>query len=149
MSFDRELFAWIFLGGALKQDVTSVTLVNNTQKVVDITCPANKRRLILNIKAVNCDDVARNIQIWKFKEAACTNLISLLLSVAAVAAADFVNYPNTTTGSSYVNSAGNVPQLLEAGNTIRIIWAAGGASTGATDADGLVVEYLEVDVSIG
>lgn len=129
--------------GKLVQPITSVTLVNNTEKIIDKTVPSHKRWLLLSVKMVNCDNVARTLSIQKWKEAAITNHIKTL-TTAATAAAARLQYPNS---SNNLWDYSPLPQLeiLSAGNTLRFIWGAGGVSAGATDADGLVIEYLEVE----
>lgn len=135
-------FAWTFPAGNIHQEVTSVPLVNNTELIIDVSVPTGKIWFLLGVKAVNGDDVARDITIVIYKEAAKTNLLKTL------------NYANTADGVSLQWPASNnsatlvgmySPQILVAANKISITWAAGGASTGATDADGLIIEYLEID----
>lgn len=134
----------VFPGGRLQQKVISVTLVNNTLKTVDTVVDQNQRWILLNVKVVNCDDVQRTVTVRKFKEVAKTNLIAVL-ATGAIPTVTMLNWPNTITGSLYTNSH---PQLviLETANVISVEWAAGGASGGGTDADGLVIEYLEIDL---
>jgi len=138
--------SWIFWGGKLVQAVTSIVLVNATAKTQDTTVGTGKRWLLLGIKAVNGDDVTRNITMSIYKEAAKTNLLRNLYYEAAIGANGGVaQWPNCQIQiTNYLHNW--APILLEAGNTISVVWASGGASTGSTDADGLVVEYLEVDV---
>lgn len=137
-------FAWNFQGGKLNQSVISVTLVNNTAKTIDITVPAGKRWMFLGLKITNPDNVARNINVHLYKEAGKTNLIKRILVQTGVAASGERYYPNSVTATLTVMSF-YVPTFLEGGNTIESVWAAGGASAGGTDADGLVIEYLEID----
>lgn len=138
-------FAWTFQGGKLVQAVTSVTLVNNTALTIDITVPTGKRWILLGIKAVNCDDVSRVIVMTKYKESAKTNVV-VLYGSPSVAAGAMVVWPATTAASTSRWSASMPGEILEPGNTITVQWVAGGVSAGATDADGLVIEYLEVDI---
>lgn len=133
-----------FLGiprARLVQAVTSVTLVNNTVKTNDVTVPANRRWKLLHIRMVNCDDVARTMTIKIWKEAAKTNLLRTIINLSANAGVAH-EYPSSKTGISSSTPL-YAPIILDEGNTIELKWAAGGASTGATDADAQVVEYLE------
>lgn len=136
-------FALVFQGGKLNQQVTSVTLVNNTAKTIDTTVPAGKRWLLLGIKMNNSDSVARDVSMRIYKQAAKTNLVHELGIFSAVAAGATRVWPNVVTGVHF--SQAWFPIILEAGNTIQTQWATGGASAGGTDADGLVVEELEID----
>lgn len=139
-------FRWVFHGGELVQDVTSVTLANNTAKTVDTVVPSGKRWLLLSIKVTNPDNVDRVVVINKWKEAAATNKIKTYLSTT-VTAGGAVERHTGFTPSSTSNQVGiQYPEILDEGNLIRASWAAGGASAGATDADGLVIEYLEIDL---
>lgn len=139
-------FAFSFPGGELKQEVTSVTLVNNTVKTVDVPVPAGKKWVLKSIKTSNPDDVARGITWYKYKEAGKTNLIYTMFVQAALGAAG-VRVINSTMVRTTNNDYGYIPDedVWVAGNTLSIVWAAGGASAGGTDADGLIIEYLEID----
>lgn len=138
-----DVLALIFPAGELKQAVTSITLVNNTAKTQDVTVPAGVMWKVLNIKAINQDDVNRNITIVKYKEAAKTNFIKNLAYKANVAAGGgSLQWPNTQSGNDFPSAWHE--EIAVTGNTYAITWAAGGASTGSVDADGLVIEYLEL-----
>lgn len=137
-------FVWTFPGGKLKQPVTSLTLVNNTEKVEDIAVPTGKIWVLLSVKARNPDDVTRDISVRTYKEAAKTNQISIL-TTQTVVPASVVQWPNTDPSSLYRQIPSVPAELLAAGNVLEITWAAGGASAGGTDADGLVIAYLEID----
>ena len=114
-----------------------VTLVNNTQKVEEVAPAAGKRWLLLNIKLTNSDDVAREIEIITLDT---VDVLSLLWTDAAVGAGAVKNWPDIDYPWHPVILDGTV------GDKLRITWAAGGASAGGTDADGLVVQALEIDV---
>lgn len=131
----------IELGGEKKESITSLTLVNNVAKTIDITVPTNKKWLLLGIKAANPDNVDRAINTQVFKEAAKTNLLSRLLS-NSTATLVVIYWPSAV--SVQTSARAWHPRILEAGNVISTIWAAGGASAGGTDADGLIIEYLEL-----
>jgi len=138
---------WTFPGGKLKQEVTSVVLVNNTAKTIDTVVPTGKRWLLLGVKLTNIDDVTRDVSVTLYKEAGKTNVLATLMFVSALAAngAAILMWPNNYVSTTSKIEKSSDPILLVAGNTINVYWATGGASTGATDADGLVIEYLEVD----
>lgn len=139
-------FVRTFPGGELKQEVTSLTLVNATTKNLNISVPAGKQWILISIRMVNADDVNRLCWVTLYKEVAKTNVLldNLLNSTLGATAAQI--WPNQQTTTTVVNVA-NLPMLLvlKAANTLSFTWASGGASTGATDADGLVVTYLELD----
>ncbi len=129
----------------LVQAVTSVVLVNNTALTIDTTVPVGKRWLLLNIRATNPDNVDRVIDIWKYLEAAKTNAIKRYGRFTAVGTAEYVNIPNSDVDNLTDNRFLTTPEVLDVGNTIYVNWGAGGASAGATDVNGLVIEYLEID----
>jgi len=135
---------WTFLGGKLVQEVTSITLVNNTEKLETASPGTGKRWLLLGVRMLNPDDVNRVLVIDKYKEAAKTNLVKRLV-VATLGPAGAMQWPYGVPTETEKRS-GTPPEILEAGNTLEFKWSAGGASTGGTDADGLVVEYLEIDL---
>lgn len=136
----------VFPGGRHLQAVTSVTLVNNTAKTIDTTVPDGKRWLLLNVRMNNPDDVARTERIWIYKEAAKTNFLRELLDSSINASAGGSFPSNEMSDVVDMQARGLPPIILSAGNTIQAYWGAGGASSGGTDADGLVVEYLELSV---
>jgi len=134
--------------GRIVDNLTSVVLVNNTAKTIDITVPANRRWVLYFIKAVNNDDVNRNITVSLYKEAAKTNLLANLGYKAAVLAnGGSITIPSHVPAaieSLNINAAFPLP--LDHGHTISVTWATGGASTGSTDADGLAVYVKEYDL---
>lgn len=137
-----------FLAGRFTDNLTSVALVNNTEKVIDVTVPAGKRWFLMFVRMVNADDVARTIIAIIYKEAAKTNILLPLFTKSGLGAAGVIVYPSSmpTSAGAYMAGACAPPGIiLEAGHTISFTWATGGASTGATDADGLCVAVLEVD----
>ncbi|MFH1327294.1 MAG: hypothetical protein ABIH76_00340 [Candidatus Bathyarchaeota archaeon] len=130
----------------LKQEVTSVTLVNNTAKTEDVTVPQGERWLLLGAKLANPDDVARVVGIDIYKEAAKTNLLRQLFQFSANASTSrqWPSWPSGSTSGSCTFQFALV--ILDAGNTLKCFWEAGGASAGGVDADGLVIEYLKVEI---
>lgn len=140
-----QVLAWTFPAGKLKQEVTSITVVNATAKTVDTTVPTGKMWILLAVKMVNPDDVARVGVITKWKEAAKTNRLKTYIS-ASISAGVTNQFPSNPANTNQQRYPSNPAEMLMAGNTIEVTWASGGASTGGTDADGLVIEYLEIDV---
>lgn len=133
------------LGGRLVQKVVSITLANNTGLLEHTNVPANKRWLLLGIKVNNPDDVARYVVIFKYKEAARTNLIRMLAINTALGANAELCWPNTDADIT-IGSPANHTEIFVGGNVLTVNWVAGGASAGGTDADGLVIEYIEYDM---
>jgi len=126
-------------------DIRSVTLVDNTALALTLSVTdALTQFLLLNIKAVNCDDVARVITVTKYAEAAKTNNVKTLFTISRNAGATF-NWPNSTMAEVGTIPLGLKPELLVSPAVIVVNFAAGGASTGAIDADGLVFEYLRMN----
>jgi hypothetical protein len=142
--------SWTFPGGKLKQEVTSLTLVNNTAKTIDIPVPTGKLWVLHILKVVNADDVGRTIEVVVYKEAAKTNIIAILISAWPVDPLGTAAYTDTfiwpVADHFYsTNAKSNLTMLLTEGNVISITINAGGASSGGTDADGIVISYLETD----
>lgn len=139
-------FTWTFPGGKLKQEVTEVILVNNVTKTIDVLVPAGKIWILLGVKLLNPDDVDRTVNIYKYKEAAKTNLIATLFTAAITAVTELGHWPFVgAAGNTMRSFPTNPAEMLASGNVLSIVWTTGGASAGGTDADGLVVEYLEID----
>lgn len=134
-------------GGRLIQKVTSVTLVNNVTLNENVSVPAGKMWKLLSVKMMNPDDVARDFYIFKYLEVARTNLIKKLAQGVAIAANAAFYWPNARTNAATTDRQ---PlwhdEFLAEFNTLNFNWSAGGASAGGTDADGLVLEYLEYDM---
>lgn len=140
----REVFAQTFPGGSVEDSVTSITLANNTAKTQDKSVETDTLWVVENIKITNPDDVQRNVRIEVYKEAAKTNLICYLKGTTTLAAGATLNIPTKATAST---EEGVLPMTLGPGNTISVYWAAGGASTGGTDADGLVIHYRKLPLT--
>ena len=135
------MMRWIFPGGKLKREIKSITLSSDTAKTETLTVPSAKRWLILSIKVENPDDVARTISIH-VKDSSGNILESLATGVSLNAGGRY-QWPHTGSASAY--SAPFHLVILEEGEKLEINWASGGASSGGTDSDALVVNYLEVD----
>lgn len=138
-------FVWTFQGGKKVVNVTSVTVVNNTLKSVLKTVPVGKRWMLLSIKVVNPDDVNRSITVRHWLEVAATNLIKILVYNAAIGTGAALQYPINIEGT-YIYKFIPSLEILDAGETLGAVWGAGGASAGGTTADGLVIEYMEMDM---
>lgn len=137
----------IFPGGTKKVKITSVTVVNNTLLSHLVTVPKDERWLLIGIRQVNPDNVDRACQVFLWNEKAKTSKLRTLLSNTVLAGGAYEQcWPNQYYNSGINQSNCPHPVIMEEGNTLEFVWAAGGASTGATDADGQVVEYLEIDV---
>jgi len=141
----KKTFSETFPSGTVKTSVTSITLVNNTQKVQDVSVPSDTVWVIQCIRAVNIDDVQRTVVIDLWNEAAKTSKIARLQSGAVAAVTDLV-YPSITAGGTIIGVPTAV-LVLGPGMTISVTWAAGGVSTGATDSDGLVILYRELTLT--
>lgn len=132
--------------GKISVSVTSITLVNNTAKTVDLSTSSGKRRRLLSVSATNPDDVNRQFYLTHYKEGGKTTKIQILLDVAALAASGGrVEWPNTMTDQED-NSPAWHPVITLPSHVWSAIWEAGGASAGGTDADGLICVYLEINV---
>lgn len=135
-----EVFAWVFQGGNLEQDVTSVALTASTGKTIDSAVPTGKRWIVESIKICNADTGNnRTITVYFFKEAAATNLIGTLGAFNTAASTCY-----TTKRFSGDQDELALPFPLKGGNIIRITWSAGSGGSGTT-ADGLVICYRELD----
>jgi len=136
----------VWLAGRLKQVVTSITLVNNVAKTQDTTVPTGERWILLSIKVTNIDDVIRSTEIDKWKEAAKTSRIKKYCK-SNIAASGTMQWPKDSPISGDEQHWPSAPaEILDPGNTISVVWSAGGASAGGTDADGLVIEYLRFPI---
>lgn len=130
--------------GRLVQSVTQVVLVNNTAKTLDLTVPTGKRWKVILMKMTNGDNVNRNLQMNLYLEAAKTHFMARIVWDAAVASGNHTHWPKNIAEDDKVNAYFDL--IMDAGNTLSFVWEAGGASAGATDDDGLIVNYLEADM---
>lgn len=138
-------FKWTFPGGKIESNITSIVLANNTSKTTKLTVPTGKIWLLYWISLTNPDDVVRDVIIMLYEETALTNVLTPLFAKAAMDASAAVRYvwPNAHV-SGYLSNPG-YPLILKADQTIAVTWAAGGASAGGTDADGLIAQIREID----
>lgn len=143
----KEDIIHTMLGGRLIQEVTSVTLANNTAYNVYNAVPAGKRRILLSFRVMNPDNVARAVTVSKFKEVARTNEIKRVVYVAALGASGgILQWPLGANTQSEARESNRPFELYNENNVLAIQYAAGGASAGGTDADGIVIEWLEFDM---
>lgn len=138
----ENVFSETFPSGTVKVAETSITLVNNTAKTQDVSVPTDTIWHVQNIKVVNADDVARAVTIAIYKTSSKNILIGQCYFVS-VSAGGLLNVPNNQANTAFMNAWAN-GLTLPAGTTISITWAAGGASTGAVDPDGLVILYRQL-----
>lgn len=143
-----SLMKLIFQGGRTLITAQIVTLVNNTQLIVDVTIPVNRRYLLKSVKIVNPDDVVRTVNIDKYETAGAVRLIKAVNSFAAVPQNNVRQVPCFVAAGSelYDPSLEHGTELLTAGHTLRITWFAGGASAGGAIDNGLVINWLVIDV---
>lgn len=134
-------FALTFPSGSVESSIQTVTLVNNTAKTLTYTVTDDTMVVIQTISVTNPDDVARTVTITLWNESAKTNRLAIL-EQDSVGASGIMHYPNLETAgggsTGFIRNAG-FPLLLKAGMTIEVVWAAGGASSGGTDADGFAI----------
>lgn len=139
----KKVMSNTFPAGEVKVSTTSITVTNNTAKTQDITVPADEKWVIETIKTVNPDDVARVIGGNLYLTSSKSILITALFSQSANANVR-VQYPSLTVSTIY---NWMIPELvLGPGMTLSFTWAAGGASSGGTDADGLVIMYRKLNI---
>ena len=136
----KKVFAETFKGGYIYTSVNSLTLVNNTAKANDFTVPDDTVWILQNIRGTNPDDVQRTVSIIIYRTNAVTNRIRDVFNAAVGAGAVF-NVPNDNPLANSTKCADIKDFVLGAGNTIRIYYDAGGASSGGTDADGIILNY--------
>lgn len=141
----KTVFAQTFPSGSIKTKVQSVTLVNNTAKTQDISVPTDTEWCIESIKMANGDNVDRNGTILLYQTSSKTNLIAYILFATITAGAQIMIPNNDDLGSAMANN--KQQWILGAGETLSFIWAAGGASAGATDADAIVIKYRELPLT--
>jgi len=115
--------------GKLYQERTSVTLVNDTTKTVDLTVPSGKRWVIHALRMENGDDVTRVLDVHIIDGSG--NVLHKMAneSVGAGIGREMINHhPTAVAGASPWR--GDI--LVKAGNKLRLVWNAGGASSGGT-----------------
>lgn len=112
-----------------KSNKTSVTLVNNTAKTVDLTVPSNERWIPRHGYIKNFDDVTRTCRVQIYNDDDVR--IGFLLYDTAIVAAGYQIFPNKAQSSSR-ELDDQLELIMLPGWYIRFQWDAGGASTGGT-----------------
>lgn len=141
----KKVFAETFPMGYIAHQVESVALVNNTEKTIEYTCPDDTVIEIISIYATNPDDVARDVGMTLFTDSGLGTVAAQLMYASGVPASSWVTFPNNDDQSfTYRN---HKVLLIRSGETIQIRWKAGGASSGGTDADGLVIRYRKLSLT--
>jgi len=115
----------------LYQSRGSVTLVNNTAKVLELTVPKGKIWRLYGVTMHNGDDVSRNMSCSIIDENG--NLLFYIGSTSTAAPAgayrNLLRYVDTSSASD-VGSPFPLP--VKGGNKVKLAWAAGGTSSGGT-----------------
>lgn len=135
-----KVLALTFPAGKSKKNITEVTLVNNTAKYQNVTVPAGKRWLVLQVKQKNIDDVARNCYARVFDVS--DEEEGYLYPTQSVAAGEYIIWPAKEHNNVTVLNPAAV-LIMEAGDYLVFNWAAGGVSAGAT-ADAIIMKVLEL-----
>jgi len=112
----------------LIQERTSVTLENNTSKTIDLTVPEGKIWKLWAINVFNGDDVTRNITAYIFDSAG--NRLHAIggANVSASNYVEILSYAPTSPAKNMIA----YPILIKGGNKLRIVFYAGGTSSGGT-----------------
>ena len=131
---------FVLLGGKFKKNKTSVVLANNTAKSQDFTVPTGKRWYVLGGRIHNADDVARNAEILVYDSA--NDVMAYFMALASVGAGGVKMFPDQVATANVFGF--KQPYIMEAGDYVRMNWAAGGASAGGTSK--VFLHVLEVDV---
>lgn len=126
-----------FPGGQLISNQADITLVNNTLLTTDITVPANMRWKLWCGESLNADNVGRRLEINIVEGA---EIIHIVFD-ADIPAGNRQTYPNTTVAARM--SAG-LPIPMSAGQILRFVYSAGGASAGGTGKISAIVTQLRV-----
>jgi hypothetical protein len=135
---------YVFQGGYKKNNITSVVLVNNTAKTLDLTPGDGKRWQLLSARMVNIDDVNRNLSAAHYAEAAATNMLSQWCINTAISQNNGMHFPNVSYSDKKELLGSVVPVIIEDTEMVRFTWNAGGVSAGGTDADGLICQVMEI-----
>jgi len=125
--------------GEIDDNYTTGTLIDNTALTITITVPSGEIWLLYHGNVVNGDDVTRAITVWIENES--NKKILYLTDTTNIAATGNMNYPN---GNGGLHSPLNMPIPLKAGWKIKILYAAGGTSSGGTAEVTAIVEKFKV-----
>ncbi len=131
------------LGAKKQNNVTNVVLVNNTAKTIDLSPGAGIRWLVLNARQVNGDNVNRNVNMTHIIG---SFTLKQMIQNNSLATGEPQHYPSLAHASGQETAGVWNPIIVEGAEFIRSVWAAGGASAGFDDADGLVLEVLEMAI---
>jgi len=112
----------------LYQSRASTTLADNTTKTLDLTVPQGKKWKIHAIMMHNGDNVTRNLTA-KVVDTSGNTLMNLA-TYDAGAGAEVTLIPYLSNAETPYPGA--VTILIKGGNKLRLIWVAGGASSGGT-----------------
>jgi len=110
------------------QEIDSVTLANNTSKVLNLTVPSGKIWIIHQIMMHNGDDVQRNCRV-RITDSSGNNLAEL---GAQSLGAGVVQYNMVGTPRNVADNYPGCVRKVKGGNKISLQWDAGGASSGGT-----------------
>jgi len=108
---------------------SSTTLSSDTTKNLDLTVPSGKIWRVHRVNMLNGDDVSRDVRV-QIRDSS-GNLIHKVggpLTLAAGASGDIIPYLKTAPDAE----PGAITILVKGGYNLRLIWAAGGASSGGT-----------------
>ena len=119
-------FLFGFPAGRITPNWAEVTLLDNTEAIREITVPTGETWLLMYGHVSNGDDVARDVEVRIYDSSGHT--ISGL-AYETVNAGDYTVYPNHDANNKSL--ASGVIVLME-GYKIKIIWKAGGSSSGGT-----------------
>lgn len=123
--------------------VYSVTLANNTAKTVSVTVPEEEEWAVQSILMRNPDDVARacNVQLKTPSMGGTNHMVGKLVDGENAVAAAWVSYPSLAYATAKeLNFAGGL-FVAPAGSLIYFDWAAGGASSGGTVSNGILIQF--------
>lgn len=141
----KKIFANTFPNGTVLCQKVSTTLVNNTAKTENITVPDDTLWYVQTFRMKNIDDVARTCIIRIFETATKTYELFVVHYNSINAGSGLMIPNNDDLGAGMGNNLQGI--LLKAGNTIEFVWAAGGASTGATNANAATITYRQLSLT--
>ena len=127
-----------FPAGEIIEGEDTSTLVNNTEKVTSLTVPTGKRWVLNGFKILNADDVVRDVYI-RLKNSSSTRLFRMF-EHGALGVGARIYGPNASADTLVLK-----PIVMESGEIVDIVWAAGGASAGGTAR----YTFMVLEVQIG
>lgn len=112
----------------LYQSRETVTLSDNTTKIVDLTVPLGKIWKVHAIMMHNGDDVSRNLEVQIINSSSfLLHYVSYASSVSSGDYREMISYESSTVGKHPFK-----PLIIKGGNKLRLKWNAGGTSSGGT-----------------